>query len=138
MPFGPFGRGLKLVHRLMFSMTSWLSNSICPITFSLAPFTLWGLGWKIYPAADATEIMLVPFGLFVAVATTLDLAVAPALVSLDQPGGRSVPCDRACADSHYLLSEALWQAAHSDLAGDGERRCGRKPTRGSPDFWGCS
>jgi cellulose synthase (UDP-forming) len=71
MPFGPFGRGLKLVHRLMFSMTSWLSNSICPITFSLAPFTLWGLGWKIYPAADATEIMLVPFGLFVAVATTL-------------------------------------------------------------------
>jgi len=71
MPFGPFGRGLKLVHRLMFSMSSWLSNSICPITFSLAPFTLWGLGWKIYPAADATEIMLVPFGLFVAVATTL-------------------------------------------------------------------
>jgi cellulose synthase (UDP-forming) len=47
MPFGPFGRGLKLVHRLMFSMTSWLSNSICPITFSLAPFTLWGL--ELFP-----------------------------------------------------------------------------------------
>jgi cellulose synthase (UDP-forming) len=71
LPFGPFGRGLSAPQRLMFSMTSWLANAVCPIAYSLAPALLWGLGWKIYPAANATEIMVMPFGLLTAVATGL-------------------------------------------------------------------
>jgi cellulose synthase (UDP-forming) len=71
MPFGPFGRGLKLVHRLLFCMSYWLSSPVCSIIFAIAPFMLWGLGWKVYPAAGATDIAVLPFGLFAAVVATL-------------------------------------------------------------------
>ena len=51
LPFGPFGRGLRLSHRLLFLQSHWVMSGLTPLMYVLCPiFFLW-FDWNIFPNA---------------------------------------------------------------------------------------
>jgi len=59
-PFGPFGRGLRLIHRLLFLQSHWVMSGLSPIMYLLCPiFFLW-FGWNAFPQARPNEIFGIP------------------------------------------------------------------------------
>lgn len=62
--FGPFGRGLSPMQRLLFLQEDWLLGAIYPIFFALAPAVIWATGWRVFPGAGHAEALMMPLALF--------------------------------------------------------------------------
>ena len=59
-PFGPFGRGLRLIHRLLFLQSHWVMMPLTALIYLLCPiFFLW-FGWSVFPDARPDEIFYIP------------------------------------------------------------------------------
>jgi cellulose synthase (UDP-forming) len=59
-PFGPFGRGLRVIHRLFFLQSHWVMSGLSPIMYVLCPiFFLW-FGWNPFPHARPHEVFGIP------------------------------------------------------------------------------
>jgi cellulose synthase (UDP-forming) len=69
--YGPFGRGLKLFPRMLFSQTTWVTWSLAPLVFTFSPMFQWMFGWKLYPGMTAVEVLAVPGGLFIALSVAM-------------------------------------------------------------------
>jgi cellulose synthase (UDP-forming) len=60
MKFGPFGRGLRWRHRLLYSQSHWVVNCLSPLMYVLCPiFFLW-FGWNPFPTPRPPEIFGIP------------------------------------------------------------------------------
>jgi cellulose synthase (UDP-forming) len=58
--FGPFGRGLRLIHRLFFLQSHWVMNGLSPLMYVVCPiFFLW-CGWNPFPMPRPPEIFGIP------------------------------------------------------------------------------
>jgi cellulose synthase (UDP-forming) len=68
---GPFGWGMGFIHRLLFSQTTWITWSIAPLVYAVSPMTLWMFGWKVYPAANPTEVLVIPLLLFISLSVSI-------------------------------------------------------------------
>jgi cellulose synthase (UDP-forming) len=71
MPYGPFGRGLSLVHRLFFAQTYWYIANLGTVMFVLTPAVVWIFGWRIFPATDPNEVLAMPLLQYLTIATYL-------------------------------------------------------------------
>jgi cellulose synthase/poly-beta-1,6-N-acetylglucosamine synthase-like glycosyltransferase len=60
MPFGPFGRGLRLIHRLFFLQTHWVVSGLSPIMYLLCPILFLWFGWNTFPQARPEEVFAIP------------------------------------------------------------------------------
>jgi cellulose synthase (UDP-forming) len=69
--YGPFGRGLSLVHRLFFLQTYWILGSLGPVVFTVTPILVWLFGWKLFPVTQHEQVILLPIALFTAICTYL-------------------------------------------------------------------
>jgi cellulose synthase/poly-beta-1,6-N-acetylglucosamine synthase-like glycosyltransferase len=49
--FGPFGRGLRVIHRLFFLQSHWVMSCLSPITYLLCPILFLWFGWNPFPHA---------------------------------------------------------------------------------------
>jgi cellulose synthase/poly-beta-1,6-N-acetylglucosamine synthase-like glycosyltransferase len=59
-PFGPFGRGLRLIHRLLFLQSHWVMMPLTALIYLLCPiFFLW-FGWSVFPDTRPDEIFYIP------------------------------------------------------------------------------
>ena len=72
MPYGPFGRGLGLVHRLFFAQTYWLVANVGTLAFALTPALIWLFGWRIFPANEPLDVLLMPILYYLAIALYLN------------------------------------------------------------------
>jgi cellulose synthase/poly-beta-1,6-N-acetylglucosamine synthase-like glycosyltransferase len=60
MPFGPFGRGLRLIHRLLFVQSHWVMSGLSPLMYVLCPILLLWCDWNIFPNARPLEVFCIP------------------------------------------------------------------------------
>jgi cellulose synthase (UDP-forming) len=60
MPYGPFGRGLGPMHRLLFLQQDWLLNALFPPLIATAPAAFLLFGWWLFPDAAPLETALMP------------------------------------------------------------------------------
>ena len=65
MPFGPFGRGLRLIHRLLFLQSHWLINGLSPIMYVLCPILFLWFDWNVFPNARPHEVLCIPVVLWI-------------------------------------------------------------------------
>jgi cellulose synthase (UDP-forming) len=71
LPFGPFGRGLRLSHRLLFLQSHWVMSGLSPLMYVLCPiFFLW-FDWNIFPNARPLEVFCMPFALSIIITTAM-------------------------------------------------------------------
>jgi cellulose synthase (UDP-forming) len=67
LPFGPFGRGLRLIHRLLFLQSHWVMSGLSPIMYVLCPiFFLW-FDWNVFPNARPHEVFCIPLVLAITI-----------------------------------------------------------------------
>jgi cellulose synthase (UDP-forming) len=60
LPFGPLGRGLRGLHRLLFLQSHWVMSGLTPLMYVLCPiFFLW-FDWNIFPNARPLEVFCIP------------------------------------------------------------------------------
>jgi cellulose synthase (UDP-forming) len=59
-PFGPFGRGLRLIHRLFFLQSHWVLSGMSPIMYLLCPILFLWFGWNTFPQARPEEVFGIP------------------------------------------------------------------------------
>jgi cellulose synthase (UDP-forming) len=58
--FGPFGKGLGFMQRILFRQSHWLVWSVIPILFLIAPALLWLLEWRVYTSRDTWNVLWLP------------------------------------------------------------------------------
>jgi cellulose synthase (UDP-forming) len=58
--FGPFGKGLSMMQRILFRQFHWVVWSIIPILFLIAPALLWLLEWRVYTSRDTWNVLWLP------------------------------------------------------------------------------
>jgi cellulose synthase (UDP-forming) len=69
--FGPFGCGLRLIHRLLFLQSHWVMMPLTALMYLLYPiFFLW-FGWNVFPDARPEEMFCVPILLSVIIMTAM-------------------------------------------------------------------
>ncbi|MDB5324889.1 MAG: hypothetical protein JWM57_458 [Phycisphaerales bacterium] len=71
MPYGPFGRGLNLIQRLLFSQFHWVVGATTPLAYVAAPLLIWLLDWQPYPPARPEELLAVPAMVFAIISTAI-------------------------------------------------------------------
>jgi cellulose synthase (UDP-forming) len=59
-PFGPFGRGLRWCHRLLFLQSHWVMSGLSPLMYVLGPIFLLWFNWNVFPKARPEEVFTVP------------------------------------------------------------------------------
>ena len=65
MPFGPFGRGLQMLHRLLFLQSHWVLNGLSPLMYVLCPILFLWFGWNPFPTPRPSEVFSIPLCLSV-------------------------------------------------------------------------
>lgn len=65
--YGPFGRGLPLLHRLFFLQTHWYLGSLSAVIFAAAPALVWLFGWRMMPGYADWSLLGMPILLFASV-----------------------------------------------------------------------
>jgi cellulose synthase (UDP-forming) len=70
-PFGPFGRGLRLIHRLFFLQSHWVMSGLSPIIYLLCPILFLWLGWNAFPNARPQEVFGIPIVLSVIITAAM-------------------------------------------------------------------
>jgi cellulose synthase (UDP-forming) len=65
LPFGPFGRGLRLRHRLLFLQTHWVLNGLSPLMYVVCPIIFLWFGWNPFPTPHPSEVFAIPLCLSV-------------------------------------------------------------------------
>jgi cellulose synthase (UDP-forming) len=74
-PFGPFGRGLRLIHRLFFLQSHWVMSGLSPLMYLLCPLLFLWFGWNAFPQARPAEVFGIPIVLsFIIIAGMMWLA----------------------------------------------------------------
>jgi Glycosyl transferase family group 2 len=58
--FGPFGHGLRLIHRLLFLQSHWVMMPLTPLMYLLYPILFLWLGWNAFPDARPEEMLCIP------------------------------------------------------------------------------
>lgn len=58
--FGPFGRGLRFIHRLFFLQSHWVMSCLSPITYLFCPILFLWFGWNAFPNARPQEVFCIP------------------------------------------------------------------------------
>ncbi len=70
-PFGPFGRGLRLIHRLFFLQSHWVMSGLSPIIYVLCPILFLWLRWNPFPGARPQEVFCIPIVLSVIITAAM-------------------------------------------------------------------
>jgi cellulose synthase (UDP-forming) len=71
MPYGPFGLGLRLVHRLFFLQSYWVVGPLASLTLVTTPMVLWLFDVRLFPNASPELSMAMPILLFTAISVSL-------------------------------------------------------------------
>jgi cellulose synthase (UDP-forming) len=69
--FGPFGRGLRLIHRLFFLQSHWVMSGLSPIIYLFCPILFLWFGWNAFPHARPEEIFCIPIVLSVIIISAI-------------------------------------------------------------------
>jgi cellulose synthase (UDP-forming) len=69
--FGPFGRGLRLSHRLLFLQSHWVMMPLTALMYLLYPILFLWFGWNAFPAARPEEIFGIPIVLSVIITAAM-------------------------------------------------------------------
>src|SRR5919204_3253256 len=70
-PFGPFGRGLRFIHRLFFLQSHWVMSGLSPITYLVCPIVFLWFGWHPFPTARPMEVFAIPLVLSVIITSAM-------------------------------------------------------------------
>src|SRR5262245_65039698 len=54
--FGPFGRGLRLIHRVLFLQSHWVMMPLTALMYLLYPILFLWFGWNAFPTARPEEV----------------------------------------------------------------------------------
>jgi cellulose synthase (UDP-forming) len=65
--FGPFGRGLRLIHRLLFLQSHWVLMPLTALMYLLYPILFLWFGWNAFPGARPEEMFCIPILLSVTI-----------------------------------------------------------------------
>jgi cellulose synthase (UDP-forming) len=69
--FGPFGRGLGLIHRLLFLQSHWVMMPLTPLMYLLCPILFLWFGWNAFPDARPEEMFCIPILLSVIIISAM-------------------------------------------------------------------
>jgi len=58
--FGPFGHGLRFIHRLLFLQSHWVMMPLTPLMYLLCPILSLWFGWNAFPDARPEEMFCIP------------------------------------------------------------------------------
>ena len=69
--FGPFGRGLRWIHRLFFLQSHWVMSGLSPLMYVLCPILFLWLRWNPFPGAHPQEVFGIPIVLSVIISAAM-------------------------------------------------------------------